>query len=522
MSVLSNQKRHLQLCQIDGQICRRFGFSSPEIQNFVDLIPHELYCEQKREDRHLTKMHNFLQKAYDNLQVAQINLKPDDFDGYGLCYSGSASISKGQRLNVYGYLEFIPEAEERTFSNLSVMAPREGSKRSRVMVGPARFVNHCCRPNCEYLAVELNGKKAVQISAITEILYGTTLSTYYGENFFGKCNKDCKCPHVDLHRVESPVLPSGMESEKPSFELRTPAPRIQAATVLKMRNVKRRLNLKYPLATAKKPVIADLRYLSDENSESEASEVSIIEHPTRSSPCPSAAENAENIQNSPQLFDSGDDVDEDIAEEYMSDDSSEQNKDYEEKEVHDALVAGSQSSCENFVHSVESIITKHGTSDKEAVEWLQLTRLAFPNFKIPAFKTLKRRNLLRMENHIVKKKKCANGEWHVLNFQSELQEVLRRNFVHIEKYQNEKKEGSDLILPRALSRDNRKLMVFLVLNTDGVKTIKSKNNSLWPIWCAVANLPPFLRSSFNNILLRGLWFGTEKPDWPDFLQVMLF
>ena len=94
MSVLSNHKRHLQLCQIDGQICRRFGFSSPEIQNFVDLIPDELYCEQKREDRHLTKIHNFLKKAYDNLQVAQINLKPDDFGGYGLCYYGSASISK--------------------------------------------------------------------------------------------------------------------------------------------------------------------------------------------------------------------------------------------------------------------------------------------------------------------------------------------------------------------------------------------------------------------------------------------
>ena len=109
--------------------------------------------------------------------------------------------------------------------------------------------------------------------------------------------------------------------------------------------------------------------------------MSIIEHPTRSSPCPSAAENAENIQNSPQLFDSGDDVDEDIAEEYMSDDSSEQNKDYEEKEVYEALGAGSQSSCENFVHCVESIITKHGTSDKEDVEWLQLTRLAFPNLR---------------------------------------------------------------------------------------------------------------------------------------------
>ena len=54
---------------------------------------------------------------------------------------------------------------------------------------------------------------------------------------------------------------------------------------------------------------------------------------------------------------------------------------HEKKEVYDPMGVSSQPSFENFFHCVESIITKHGTSHKEASEWLQLSRLAFPNFE---------------------------------------------------------------------------------------------------------------------------------------------
>ena len=36
--------------------------------------------------------------------------------------------------------------------------------------------------------------------------------------------------------------------------------------------------------------------------------------------------------------------------------------------------------------------------------------------------------------------------------------------------------------------------------------------SLWPIQSFVAEMPPYLRYSFRNILLSGLWYGQKKPE----------
>ena len=79
--------------------------------------------------------------------------------------------------------------------------------------------------------------------------------------------------------------------------------------------------------------------------------------------------------------------------------------------------------------------------------------------------------------------------------------------------------GCDLKLPQAHNADSKSLKIFLIFNVDGVKIIKSRNNALWPVWIAIANLPPILRAAFNNIILAGLWFGSEKPGWNDFLKV---
>ena len=79
--------------------------------------------------------------------------------------------------------------------------------------------------------------------------------------------------------------------------------------------------------------------------------------------------------------------------------------------------------------------------------------------------------------------------------------------------------GCDLKLPQAYNPDSKNLKIFLIFNFDWVKIIKSRNNTLWPVWMAIANLPPILRVAFNNIILAGLWFGSEKPEWNDFLKV---
>lgn len=59
----------------------------------------------------------------------------------------------------------------------------------------------------------------------------------------------------------------------------------------------------------------------------------------------------------------------------------------------------------------------------------------------------------------------------------------------------------------------------LTWNADGIPVFKSSQYSIWPIQCAVNELPPHLRS--NNILLTGLWFGATKPKMNTFLEAFV-
>ena len=136
---------------------------------------------------------------------------PDSFGGYGLHYNGENILAKKMRLPIYGYIETIPTNVEDNFTNLSVLAPSQGSKLSRVMVGPIRFVNHSCQPNCEYKAVELNGRRAVEIVTLRKISPGSELLTFYGEEFFGPGNKDCLWPHNGFHSFVSTPNTRGLQ-----------------------------------------------------------------------------------------------------------------------------------------------------------------------------------------------------------------------------------------------------------------------------------------------------------------------
>ena len=124
-----------------------------------------------------------------------------------------------------------------------------------------------------------------------------------------------------------------------------------------------------------------------------------------------------------------------------------------------------------------------------------------------------------MQNQIARQKKTANGEWRVLDYVKELKSIVESHFDAIIKYERKKVAGCDLKLPQACNADSKSLKIFLIFNVDGVKIIKSRNNALWSVWIAIANLLPVLRAAFNNIILAGLWFGSEKPGWNDFLKV---
>ena len=53
----------------------------------------------------------------------------------------------------------------------------------------------------------------------------------------------------------------------------------------------------------------------------------------------------------------------------------------------------------------------------------------------------------------------------------------------------------------------------LIINVDGVQVRESSDCSAYPLWVALADLPPKLRSSFDNIFLCALWYGKGEFSW---------
>lgn len=142
----------------------------------------------------------------------------------------------------------------------------------------------------------------------------------------------------------------------------------------------------------------------------------------------------------------------------------------------------------NLLVCAQSIVTKHSTSDAEARDWFNLIRIANQDAKIPSYKTVKRKLKCALEQSVVDRCSSGRGDWISLDFKREIFEIVSRNFETIVKYEADRIKGEDLILPSAL--DTSSLRVFLLLNSDGVQIIQSRSKSLWPVWLAIANLPP--------------------------------
>ena len=86
----------------------------------------------------------------------------------------------------------------------------------------------------------------------------------------------------------------------------------------------------------------------------------------------------------------------------------------------------------------------------------------------------------------------------------ELLSVITKHLKSIKKFDAKRNQESDLNLPQFFVTTSNLLDVFLILNSDGVKIMRSASKSIWPVWLAIANLPPKLRSSFENIVLASL------------------
>jgi hypothetical protein len=89
----------------------------------------------------------------------------------------------------------------KDFSSVVIDGKKGAGKRTQLFLGPARFVNHDCKPNVQlgtYNVVMMTkygktSRKVFCYSVIRDIKPGDEIVSFYGKNYFEDGNKSCKC-----------------------------------------------------------------------------------------------------------------------------------------------------------------------------------------------------------------------------------------------------------------------------------------------------------------------------------------
>ena len=121
----------------------------------------------------------------------------------------------------------------------------------------------------------------------------------------------------------------------------------------------------------------------------------------------------------------------------------------------------------------------------------------------------------KKERYIAGTATNGTGEVIFLSFADKLQKNVEKYITEILAYANPDTK-TDLKLTALF--DGNALNVKLILNTDGVRVKESSDRSAYPVWVALAELPPKLRSSFDNIHLCSLWYGKGRIDWDSIFE----
>ena len=92
-----------------------------------------------------------------------------------------------------GFTETVSDDELTEDMSFSVFAPTNNFKSTRIMLGPASFVNHECNPNAQYVVSGEKNKTIISILAIRTVEIDEEISVFYSPDYFGDNNRNCQC-----------------------------------------------------------------------------------------------------------------------------------------------------------------------------------------------------------------------------------------------------------------------------------------------------------------------------------------
>lgn len=133
------------------------------------------------------------------------------------CVIAKQAITKGEHIAfLEGWLAGLDDDVDQTFkgeTDFSIIhTSRNGN--ANLLLGPARFVNHDCNPNCSFTR---KGQK-ISLRAIKNIHIGQELTVTYAKNYFGYRNRECRCVTCEIRGVNGFGAPNEYPSEEDSSD----------------------------------------------------------------------------------------------------------------------------------------------------------------------------------------------------------------------------------------------------------------------------------------------------------------
>ena len=181
----------------------------------------------------------------------------------------------------------------------------------------------------------------------------------------------------------------------------------------------------------------------------------------------------------------------------------------------DPLSCNTNVTAQNASMGLYGIAARHCWPDKALFDLLTWHKIVHLQDILPAPNYIKNETNKLTEQYIAVTETNGTGEVIVLSFADKLQENFEKYITEILDYANLDTK-TDLKLT-AVFHGNA-LNVKFILNTDRVMVQESSDCSAYPVWVALADLPPKLRFSFDNIHLCSLWYGKGSIDWDSIFE----
>ena len=491
---------------------------------------------------HLVATTKLWSETYETVCSSYANLVPnfkidlDKHNGYRLLYVGSDDLKPSAVIK--GPVGFVRPIRNGV-TDWSVMCS-ERTGETLLLVGPVRFVNSDCNPNCEYDYSSVSG--VVQLRTKKRISSNSEILVKYGPDFFEQ--NSCKCQTCEELEEKVLMVLAGFLSEfVRDFVQESVAEENKLLSIAPVKPKKKRLSQRELVEMYNRITEVPPSDLSRDSSAAVSQSRYVITH--RSSPL-EVLESSGNLE--PHVDDSPDEslsADLEVVSEvgsivnkfprassplcYRSFDCSLST--IQEKPESPQPIDATESAGGTPLFPISTVTVQQATalldlfssrfslSDEASIALYSVTQALLPTDNcLPSGHSLVRQMKRDLSNQTRASLNSLNGNVIILNFRNQLKKIVQRNLRQIFYYsqfrrENVKQDLNPSIAPTACIQKS-KLELNLLMSTDDVNIKKSTyKKEMWPVWLQCSDMPPILRMSRKNIVLSCLFVGSGAPNW---------